>query len=292
MIEMPRSSNETLTVDKQAPMNDARNTNIPSPDCESGDARPAKAAVRVVTAPIHSLAPWLANAATAALRLLPQRAVALASIAGGNTDKAGWSPIAMGVGGTSDGAFARQLERTARLSAKLGNREGPFVLQDTTELPMLEFHDATDDAAASMCAYLGARRSLDLHAMVRVTVRIPSEPPHLLLVIQADALSQDWSPSPEQGEELSQFAEALALGYAVRFVRPERLQISLLSKLSQTQRRIVPLLMEEKSERDIATAIQRSRHTVHEHVKAIYQAWDVHSRHQARELWLGRVTNC
>ena len=55
------------------------------------------------------------------------------------------------------------------------------------------------------------------------------------------------------------------------------------------QRRLAPLLVEGKSEREIAETIGRSRHTVHDHTKRIYRAFDVHTRPELAARWNGTV---
>jgi DNA-binding CsgD family transcriptional regulator len=237
---------------------------------------------------IDTPAQWLANAATIAMQLLPPRAVALASVAKRENDNSDWLPIAIGIGGTNDNDFARRLERTSRLPSEMGNQRGPFVYSCTRGTPMVYHSCAPDSRDVSSCAYLGARRELSLHSLLRACVHFPVNAHQTMLVIQVDGRTADWTPTEEHGECLTQFTDAVSIGYASRFIEPGRFQETLLGKLSQTQRLIVPYLIEEKSEREIASALDRSRHTIHEHVKAIYQSWDVHSRHQAREVWLGR----
>jgi len=52
---------------------------------------------------------------------------------------------------------------------------------------------------------------------------------------------------------------------------------------------LVPLLVEGKSEREIAETIGRSRHTVHDHTKRIYRAFGVHTRVELAARWNGTV---
>ncbi len=53
---------------------------------------------------------------------------------------------------------------------------------------------------------------------------------------------------------------------------------SLLSALSAAQRRVLDLLLDGLAEKQIATRLDISRHTAHNHVRNIYRALDVHSR--------------
>lgn len=66
-----------------------------------------------------------------------------------------------------------------------------------------------------------------------------------------------------------------ARGAALAKSRPE-----LCSKLSDAQRVVLEHLLDGLTEPQIAERLARSRHTVHDHTKAIYQALDVNSRVQ------------
>lgn len=75
--------------------------------------------------------------------------------------------------------------------------------------------------------------------------------------------------------------------YRERFDRNHRL---LLDRLTPAQRRIAQLMLQGVTEREIANRISRSQHTVHEHVKAIYRAWNVRSRAEFMAVWLSAAT--
>lgn len=62
----------------------------------------------------------------------------------------------------------------------------------------------------------------------------------------------------------------------------------MLARLSPAQRELLPLVLSDLSEDEIAKRIHRSRHTVHSHIKGIYEAANVQSRLQLLLLWLGR----
>ncbi len=57
-------------------------------------------------------------------------------------------------------------------------------------------------------------------------------------------------------------------------------------RLSQAQRRVFRLLLHGHSERDVATRLHLSSHTVHTHVKQIYRALGVHSRAELLTVYL------
>ena len=64
-------------------------------------------------------------------------------------------------------------------------------------------------------------------------------------------------------------------GAAIAGARPD-----LLGKLSPAQARVLELLLAGITEPQIAARIERSRHTVHDHTKAIYSALGVSNRVQ------------
>lgn len=68
-------------------------------------------------------------------------------------------------------------------------------------------------------------------------------------------------------------------------IRPELRRRALVKQLSKAQRAVLPHLLSDCSEREIAHRLSRSRHTVHDHTKAIYQAWGVCSRVQLIHKW-------
>jgi DNA-binding CsgD family transcriptional regulator len=57
-----------------------------------------------------------------------------------------------------------------------------------------------------------------------------------------------------------------------------------MGRLSDTERRVLDLLMQGKTEREAAEVIGRSPHTVHVHVKNVYRKLNVTSRRQLRTL--------
>lgn len=60
--------------------------------------------------------------------------------------------------------------------------------------------------------------------------------------------------------------------------------IDSLARLSRTERRVLDLLLEGRTERQAAEQIGRSPHTVHVHVKNIYRKLDVSSRRQLKAI--------
>ncbi len=64
-------------------------------------------------------------------------------------------------------------------------------------------------------------------------------------------------------------------GSAIAAQRPD-----LLRRVSDAQRRVLELLLAGLTEPQVAERIGRSRHTVHDHTKAIYQSLSVNNRVQ------------
>lgn len=65
----------------------------------------------------------------------------------------------------------------------------------------------------------------------------------------------------------------------------------LLGLVSDAQRRVLELLLEGQTEPQIAERLGRSRHTVHDHTKAIYSALKVKNRVQLVLLFANPGTN-
>ncbi len=59
----------------------------------------------------------------------------------------------------------------------------------------------------------------------------------------------------------------------------------LLSHLTPGQARVAELLAEGLSNREVATRLQRSEHTIHDHTKSIYRLLDVRTRAEFMALW-------
>lgn len=56
------------------------------------------------------------------------------------------------------------------------------------------------------------------------------------------------------------------------------------ARLSRTERQVLALLCQDKTEREVAEQLDRSPHTVHVHVKSIYRKLGVRSRRQLRRV--------
>ncbi len=130
------------------------------------------------------------------------------------------------------------------------------------------------------------RASLGLHDFIRAVAPLELIDGPGGLTLQLDALTPDWQPADTTVALLAAVAPAMARGYDRRFIEPQRHRAAILTKLSQVQRLIAPLLAEGRTERDIADRINRSVHTIHEHTREIYSSLGVRNRRELRDLWL------
>ncbi len=66
--------------------------------------------------------------------------------------------------------------------------------------------------------------------------------------------------------------------------------LSLVDKpLTPTERRVIRHLLSEKSEKEIAAALNQSEHTTHSHIKQIYRKFGVKGRVGLMAIWLSRM---
>jgi DNA-binding CsgD family transcriptional regulator len=57
-------------------------------------------------------------------------------------------------------------------------------------------------------------------------------------------------------------------------------------QLSEAQKRVLDLLLDGNSEKEVAVRLEISRHTVHNHVKEIYKKMTVNSRPELLALFV------
>jgi len=132
------------------------------------------------------------------------------------------------------------------------------------------------------------RADLGLFEFLRISCPCLELHPAPTLLIQVDALASTWQPGLRTISALRAIAQPAAQAFGRRFLRPEAHRRKLLEGLSPTRRAILPLLAQGMSESEIARMLNRSVHTIHDHTKAIYRDWGIHSRLELRDLWLGR----
>lgn len=87
--------------------------------------------------------------------------------------------------------------------------------------------------------------------------------------------TEDGTPIGFGGKDVEVSAEQLRHGQTIAQSRPDLLRV-----VSEAQRRVLELLLVGLTEPQIAEQIGRSRHTVHDHTKALYAILGVSSRVQ------------
>lgn len=179
---------------------------------------------------------------------------------------------------------ARQALATSLAGLKLAgvlNASTPFaILQPVLHDPGNPQEDFGPRSLDSIRAGSG------LHGAVRVVSLFQDESGTRGLVVQLDGRLAAWKPWAGLAAALAESAAMLVEQYVYGFSGPRCYRSGLLRVLTPVQRELLPLLVAGHPERDIARLSRRSIHTVHEHTKSIYLAWDVRSRMELREKWL------
>ncbi len=128
-------------------------------------------------------------------------------------------------------------------------------------------------------AYRAWRRNLELGEFLRIVAPVED---HLgrprTMIAQFDGAEASWTPDEKFIRAASVAAACVWSAYRDRFVAPlERAEQSF-ALLSPIRRRIARLIVAGKTESQIAEIIDRSKHTVRDHVKAMYHLLEVSSR--------------
>lgn len=63
----------------------------------------------------------------------------------------------------------------------------------------------------------------------------------------------------------------------------------LVARLTEAQRRVLEFMLQDLSEREIGHRLERSQHTIHDHVKGIYNTLGIASRAELLTLWYAKV---
>ena len=127
------------------------------------------------------------------------------------------------------------------------------------------------------------RASVGLHDYARASARLDHHPEPRRLIIELAGRTNAWRPSVATLERVGVAVSLAAAAYEHRIHRPAEARAQLDAKLTASQRRVARLLCEGLSEQEMAERLDRSVHTVHDHIKAIFHAWNVHSRAEA--IW-------
>jgi DNA-binding CsgD family transcriptional regulator len=67
-----------------------------------------------------------------------------------------------------------------------------------------------------------------------------------------------------------------------------RVPAKALTALTEAKRKVLSLLLQGKPEKQIARRLRRSNHTIHNHIRAIYKTFGVHSHSELLAKLLGR----
>lgn len=130
------------------------------------------------------------------------------------------------------------------------------------------------------------RAAVGLYDYSRACVRLENGPEPRWFIIELAGRTTTWRPSITNQEHTGVSASLAAAAYQFYIQRPAEARDALDSKLTAAQRRVAQLLFTGLSEPEMAIKLGRSAHTIHDHIKAIFHAWDVHSRAEA--LWRHR----
>lgn len=232
---------------------------------------------------------WAEAVAGELCALVPTRASAMVMVGEWAGEADGWRTIALGLaGGVPDGAGDALREQAARgwprddISRTLGHASA----RPTPGCGRRE--EMVADDLWSDCAYARFRESIGLFDFARAVAPFDDEGTHRVLMLQLDGLAPSWRAPRDAVTALECVTTPALRAYRRRFIEPTLTRRRVLESLSPMQRRIVPLLADGLTEAQIAEVMGRSRHTVHDHTRAIYRSLDVKSRRALRDLWLGR----
>jgi DNA-binding CsgD family transcriptional regulator len=133
--------------------------------------------------------------------------------------------------------------------------------------------------------YRAARERHGLYDFARAVLPFDGEDGPRLLVVQVDGFDPGWNPEPTTARCLAALSRHIVDAYRRVFVVPVRHRRDLLERLTEAQREVAPFLATSMTESEIAEALNRSKHTIHDHAKSIYRAWGVNTRLTLRDLW-------
>ena len=112
------------------------------------------------------------------------------------------------------------------------------------------------------------------------------------LAIQIDTglFTEEPSFGPLLMRGLTVFRTGLMASYERCVVGAERREAGLMDRLTPPQQSVAKLLLEGMTEAEAGKSLHRSKHTVHDHVKSIYAAFNVQSRVELVLKWTELMT--
>lgn len=249
-------------------------------------ARLVRTALDLASLPHTEPSPWLDEAARLGAQApFPGRAVTI-FICDPFIRARKWRVIDFGFAGRVGGRAERSLRATAKrhwphddVLPRLSSNSGEGVAPSCASR-----RDLVKSREWNASRLREARSKMGLHEFVRAVEPLADM---TALVLQVDGLSVSWKPAPADVESVACLAHAAARGFGARFIEPTQRRRRLLEALTVAQRSVVEPLASGQPERVIANRIGKSTHTVHEHAKEIYRIWEISSRYELRDKWLG-----
>ncbi|MBL0922752.1 MAG: helix-turn-helix transcriptional regulator [Phycisphaerales bacterium] len=226
--------------------------------------------------------PWLCCACSTIATLTPAEVMVSACLAEPSPDPPSWSSIAAGVGGRFGRRILDAVADDLRagspaddLAAALGHRA---MWPDTL---CARRADLTAGGQWASSGYRKWRRRLGLGEFVRFLAPLED---HLgrprTLLIQFDGVGDAWQPDDHFVKVAGVVGACVWAAFRDRFVAPLERSEQTMALLSPIRRRIARLIISGKTETQIAEIVGRSRHTVRDHIKAMYVMLDVSTRNE------------
>jgi DNA-binding CsgD family transcriptional regulator len=235
--------------------------------------------------------PWLAAAAESLRRFITT------VHPGAGAPGLGVSAVLLGPGG-HDGLLRAQAAATAGLSGpERGAAEllaGAITGEPSRHAAFLQpgcwaRRQAIVDDAWATHAGRAQRLGIGLDEFARGTVGVNGPDQPAVLVFQVEhRVGEPW-PEVVAVDALRLMTPLLRRVYDATVGRLGLHRAAVLARVSIAQRPIIHLLAEGLTEKQIASRIHRSQHTVHDHVKTIYASLAISTRHELMELWNGRM---
>ncbi|RMH27010.1 MAG: hypothetical protein D6693_06160 [Planctomycetota bacterium] len=161
-------------------------------------------------------------------------------------------------------------------------------VRDTTD-PLVCALCADADGRAAPCAWTidsrcdKHRSSMGLFAAARAVT--PMRGDDAFVVVELSGRTAGWRATPAHLRRCLFAAAVTAEAIDRRVQRPGSARDELLDRLTRAQRAVALRLVADAREEDIASAMNRSPHTIHDHIKGVFKAWNVHTRAEALWRW-------
>lgn len=145
--------------------------------------------------------------------------------------------------------------------------------------------DAAPDAEWYASDRRRHRASLGIHDYARAAAMVHGAGGREVIAVEITSRTADWLATMPDAAGARFAADLAAWVYDFRILRPARAREGLLALLTPAQRDVALHLTAGDAVADIAHLLGRSTHTVQDHLKGIFRAWDVHSKAEALWLW-------